>query len=112
MPIYVYRCKKCNNKFEEIQKFSDPPLTECRAIADGPIPYSCDGELEKLSANKTSFHFAGPGWEKDSYHNPWGQGNKTFEDTTRPCSPVTPPKTVVPYCPVGGLTPHKAGSPT
>ena len=82
MPIYVYRCKKCNNKFEEIQKFSDPPLTECRAVADGPIPYSCDGELEKLSANKTSFHFAGPGWEKDSYHNPWGQGNKTFEDTT------------------------------
>ena len=64
MPIYVYRCKKCNNKFEEIQKFSDPPLTECRAIADGPIPYSCDGELEKLSANKTSFHFAGQDGKK------------------------------------------------
>ena len=82
MPIYVYRCKKCNNEFEEIQKFDDPPITECRSVAEGPLPYSCDGELEKLSANKTSFHFAGPGWSKDSYHNPWGQGNKTFEDTT------------------------------
>jgi len=82
MPIYVYRCKKCKNEFEEIQKFDDPPITECRAVEKGPLPYTCDGEVEKLTANKTSFHFAGPGWFKDGYHNPWGQGNKTFEDTT------------------------------
>ena len=82
MPIYVYQCKKCKHEFEEIQKFDEPPLTECRAVPTGTLPYRCDGKLEKQTAQRGAFHFAGPGWSKDSYHNPWGQGNKTFEDTT------------------------------
>jgi len=73
MPIYVYRCKKCNEVVEEIQKFSDPPLSICNL---------CNGELEKQTAQRGGFRLAGPGWSKDDYHNPWGQGNKTFEDTT------------------------------
>mgnify|MGYP006091428085 CR=1 FL=1 len=82
MPIYVYKCNKCKHEFEEIQKFDEPPLTECRAVSNGTLPYMCDGTLEKQNAQRGAFHFAGPGWSKDSYHNPWGQGNKTFEDTT------------------------------
>ena len=84
MPIYVYRCKKCNTKIEELQKFDDPPLTTCSSVMfdEDQIPRGCDGELEKQTAQRGSFHLKGPGWYKDSYHNPWGQGNKTFEDTT------------------------------
>ena len=83
MPIYVYRCKKCNTEIEEIQKFNDPPLVQCTEIdKDGAIPYRCDGELVKQVAQRGAFHFAGPGWFKDGYHNPWGRGNKTFEDST------------------------------
>ena len=84
MPIYVYRCKKCNTKIEELQKFDDPPLTTCSSVMfdEDQIPRGCDGELEKQTAQRGSFHLKGPGWYKDSYHNPWGQGNKSFEDTT------------------------------
>ena len=29
MPLYEYRCLKCGHRFEEIRKFSDPPLEVC-----------------------------------------------------------------------------------
>jgi putative FmdB family regulatory protein len=29
MPTYEYRCKSCLHEFEELQKFSDEPLTRC-----------------------------------------------------------------------------------
>ena len=73
MPIYVYQCTKCNSKTEEIQKFTDPPLTVCNI---------CNGLLEKQTAQKGAFHLKGRGWYKDQYVNPYGQGVKTFEDTT------------------------------
>ena len=82
MPLYVYICKKCNARIEELQKFDDPPLTRCNSFDKGPIPRSCDGELEKETAQRGSFHLKGPGWYSDGYHNPWGQGNKTCEATT------------------------------
>jgi len=73
MPIYVYQCTKCNSKTEEIQKFTDPPLTVCNI---------CNGLLEKQTAQKGAFHLKGRGWYKDQYVNPYGQGAKKFEDTT------------------------------
>jgi len=84
MPIYVYQCSKCNKKIEEIQKFDDPPLTTCKEITiiKGSLPRSCDGRLEKQPVQRGSFQFAEPGWSQDGYHKPWGQGNKTFEETT------------------------------
>lgn len=29
MPTYEYRCAACGRRLEAVQKFSDPPLTEC-----------------------------------------------------------------------------------
>jgi len=29
MPTYEYRCKRCGHEFEEIQKITAPPLTQC-----------------------------------------------------------------------------------
>jgi putative FmdB family regulatory protein len=29
LPTYQYECQNCENRFEEKQKFSDPPLTDC-----------------------------------------------------------------------------------
>ena len=49
MPIYEYKCDLCNGMWEEIQKFSDDPLTVCK---------SCEKEgLNVLSAPNTD------GWE-------------------------------------------------
>jgi putative FmdB family regulatory protein len=39
MPLYEYRCSKCEKKIEVIRKFSDPPLTEHEG---------CGGALEQL----------------------------------------------------------------
>lgn len=38
MPTYEYECEKCKSALEVVQKFSDPPLTECP---------KCGGKLVK-----------------------------------------------------------------
>ena len=57
MPIYEYRCQKCGEQFEVIQKFSDRPLRRCR---------SCKGKLEKL-ISRSSFSLKGGGWYAEGY---------------------------------------------
>lgn len=29
MPTYAYACKQCAHRFEQVQSFADPALTEC-----------------------------------------------------------------------------------
>lgn len=38
MPTYAYACKQCGHRFDAVQSFSEPALTEC------PV---CGGELRK-----------------------------------------------------------------
>jgi putative FmdB family regulatory protein len=57
MPIYEYRCEKCGNQFEIIQKFSDKPLKACP---------SCKGKLAKL-ISQTAFQLKGSGWYATDY---------------------------------------------
>ena len=57
MPLYEYECKKCHHRFERIQKFSDPPLTEC--------PH-CGGEMEQL-LSAPAVQFKGSGWYVTDY---------------------------------------------
>ena len=37
MPLYEYECESCGRRFERIQKFSDPLVTECPACGKGPV---------------------------------------------------------------------------
>jgi putative FmdB family regulatory protein len=57
MPVYEYKCSKCNENFEVMQKISDDPLTKCG---------SCGGKLKKLITN-TSFVLKGGGWYVTDY---------------------------------------------
>ncbi len=57
MPIYAYRCQSCGADAEFIQKFSDPPVTECER---------CGGTLER-AVTAAAFHLKGGGWYKDGY---------------------------------------------
>jgi len=57
MPIYEYECNKCGKMTEAIQRFSDPPLTECS---------QCHGELHKLISMST-LHLKGSGWYVTDY---------------------------------------------
>jgi putative FmdB family regulatory protein len=57
VPIYEYRCEKCGHRTEIIQKFSDPPLTECAR---------CKGQLSKVIA-PPALQFKGSGWYITDY---------------------------------------------
>ncbi|GAA3658144.1 FmdB family zinc ribbon protein [Microbacterium marinilacus] len=36
MPTYAYACKSCGHRFDAVQSFSDPALTECPECS-GPV---------------------------------------------------------------------------
>jgi len=57
MPLYEYRCSKCDKKIEVIRKFSDPPLTEHEG---------CGGTLEQL-LSAPAFQLKGTGWYVTDY---------------------------------------------
>jgi putative FmdB family regulatory protein len=57
MPLYEYRCYKCGQTFEVIQKFSDAPVTTHEA---------CGGEVEKLLSSP-ALQFKGSGWYITDY---------------------------------------------
>jgi putative FmdB family regulatory protein len=57
MPIYEYECSKCGKITEAMQRFSDPPLTECS---------HCGGPVRKMISMST-FHLKGSGWYVTDY---------------------------------------------
>ena len=57
MPLYEYRCHKCGNVFEVMQKFVDEPV---KVHAD------CGGEVEKL-ISRSAFQLKGSGWYVTDY---------------------------------------------
>ena len=57
MPVYVYECEKCGERFEYSHSMNDPPRSVCE---------NCAGKLLRVIA-PTSFHLKGGGWYKDLY---------------------------------------------
>jgi putative FmdB family regulatory protein len=57
MPLYEYRCSKCGEKFEVIQKFADAPLT---------VHEGCGGTVERL-ISLSGFSLKGTGWYATDY---------------------------------------------
>ena len=61
MPMYEYKCDRCGQVFEIIQRFSDDPLTTHEG---------CDGHVERL-ISAPSFQFKGSGF----YITDYARGN-------------------------------------
>lgn len=59
MPLYEYKCQKCGDVFEVIQKFSDEPLKTHSKDA-------CGGAVERLWA-APALVFKGSGWYITDY---------------------------------------------
>jgi putative FmdB family regulatory protein len=57
MPLYEYECEACGNRFERIQKFSDPLVDTC------PL---CNGHVKKLLSSP-AIQFKGSGWYITDY---------------------------------------------
>jgi putative FmdB family regulatory protein len=56
VPLYEYQCPRCG-RFERIQKFADPPLTECP---------TCGQPVQKL-LSAPAIQFKGTGWYITDY---------------------------------------------
>jgi putative FmdB family regulatory protein len=58
MPLYEYQCDACGERFEVIQKFSDPNVEQCRKCGKGPV--------QRLLSSP-AIQFKGSGWYITDY---------------------------------------------
>jgi putative FmdB family regulatory protein len=65
VPLYEYRCKKCQHTFEKIRQFSDPPVKKCP---------KCGGPVEQL-LSAPAVQFKGSGWYVTDYARKGGSDN-------------------------------------
>lgn len=66
MPLYEYKCAKCGEVFELIQRFSDEPLHEHPG---------CGGKVEKL-LSAAALQFKGSGWYVNDYGKNGSSGGR------------------------------------
>jgi len=58
MPLYEYECEACKQRFEVIQKFSDPPPEACARCGKGPV---------HRQQSSPAIQFKGSGWYITDY---------------------------------------------
>lgn len=73
MPLYEYQCQKCGERFEIIQKFSDPLLTSHE---------TCGGEVKKL-LSAPAIQFKGSGWYITDYARAGKNGSTKDGDSSK-----------------------------
>ena len=71
MPIYEYECRKCGERFERIQKFSDRVVRTCP---------ECKGRVDRL-VHAPAIQFKGTGWYVTDYSDK-GKKPESDESTT------------------------------
>ena len=81
MPIYEYLCHHCHYQLEDVQKFSDPPLTLCP---------ECNEHQLFRKPSVSAFHLKGGGWYKDGYHGQNNQSPEAKNDKSPPSPKTTP----------------------
>jgi len=67
MPLYEYQCEACGQRFEVIQKFSDPAPDACEKCGKGPV---------HRQQSSPAIQFKGSGW----YITDYAQKGKTGGD--------------------------------
>jgi putative FmdB family regulatory protein len=65
MPIYTYRCRKCDHTFERHQRMTDAPLSDCP---------TCDGSVRRV-INSVGVVFKGSGFYVTDNRNGSGKAN-------------------------------------
>jgi putative FmdB family regulatory protein len=58
VPLYEYQCKDCGHRFEKIQKFSDPLVTDCP---------KCGKQSVEQLLSAPAVQFKGSGWYVTDY---------------------------------------------
>ena len=81
MPIYEYECTKCGHHTEALQKFSDPPLSECDA---------CHSHKLKKLISQSTFHLKGTGWYVTDYASKSKPNSAAPKKTDKPKASDSP----------------------
>jgi putative FmdB family regulatory protein len=68
MPLYEYECAACGHRFEQIRKFSDPPVETC--------PNCAEAKVQKL-VSSPAIQFKGTGWYITDYAKKGSAGTDT-----------------------------------
>jgi putative FmdB family regulatory protein len=85
VPLYEYLCKVCHHRFEKIQKFSDPLVTEC--------PECGEDEVEKV-ISAPAVQFKGSGWYVTDYaKKSSSQGSSTSKSESAETKGESKPET-------------------
>jgi putative FmdB family regulatory protein len=71
MPTYDYECKACGHAFDELQSFSEPPLTKCPACKKN--------KLERLFGGGGAIIFKGSGFYETDYRRAGTNGTAKSE---------------------------------
>jgi putative FmdB family regulatory protein len=89
MPLYEYKCKKCNEVFEVLQRFSDAPVK---------VHEGCGGKVVRLLTAPT-FQFKGSGFYITDYankhssspsHESNGSDGANGNGASKPATPAPP----------------------
>lgn len=109
MPTYPYLCRACGHRFEELQSFSEPPLTKC--------PECKKNKLERQFGGGGAIIFKGSGFYETDYRRagekppadePAPAGESKDAQTDKPAPPAAdkpaeaPAKTETKSEPKGG----------
>jgi putative FmdB family regulatory protein len=77
MPTYEYKCDACGHDFDELQSFSDEPLTKC--------PKCKKKKLRRLFGTGASIIFKGSGFYETDYRSEsYKSGAKAETDAAKP----------------------------
>lgn len=76
MPLYEYKCKSCDHRFEVTQSISDDPLTECP---------KCGGEIFKLIGS-VGVQFRGSGFYINDSKGKSSSGSSSSSSNNSPPS--------------------------
>ena len=87
MPIYEYKCEKCNEHLEVLQKIGEKALTRCK---------KCKGKLHKV-ISKSSFQLKGSGWYVTDYAKGSG-APQSDTDTPTKAEPKAEPAPATAAC--------------
>jgi putative FmdB family regulatory protein len=114
VPTYQYACTACDHRFEEVQSFTDPSLTECP---------ECGGRLRKLYGSvgvvfkgsgfyRTDSRKAGPSEKKEKKEpaKAGSSGSSGSSDSSGSSGSSTGSKSNSPSSTTGTTTPTRAAS--
>jgi putative FmdB family regulatory protein len=84
MPIYAYKCSACGFAKDQLQKMSDPPLSECP---------SCGKPSYTKQLTAAGFQLKGSGWYATDFKGGGNAAPASTDSSTASPDSATPAKT-------------------